>query len=72
MWASARHVEINPPPAHKVSAEPEIKVVERKPGDEFVILACDGIWDVMSRFILFSGGGRGELRKERDFSTHVN
>lgn len=36
------------PEEQKVSAEPEIKVVERKPEDEFVILACDGIWDVMS------------------------
>jgi len=32
----------------QVSAEPEIKVVQRNSGDEFVILACDGIWDVMS------------------------
>jgi serine/threonine protein phosphatase PrpC len=36
----------------QVSAEPEIKIVDRAPGDEFVILACDGIWDVMSRFFI--------------------
>lgn len=32
----------------QVSGEPDIKFVERAAGDEFVILACDGIWDVMS------------------------
>ncbi len=31
-----------------VSAEPEITCIERHPEDEFLILACDGIWDVMS------------------------
>lgn len=36
------------PEEQQVSAEPEIKVQDRVPGDEFVILACDGIWDVMS------------------------
>eukprot|EP00658_Telonema_sp_P-2_P016448 TRINITY_DN16388_c0_g1_i2.p1 TRINITY_DN16388_c0_g1~~TRINITY_DN16388_c0_g1_i2.p1 ORF type:complete len:290 (-),score=63.03 TRINITY_DN16388_c0_g1_i2:376-1245(-) len=32
----------------QVSPEAEIKIVERSPKDEFLILACDGIWDVMS------------------------
>ncbi|KAH9426570.1 Protein phosphatase 1B [Dermatophagoides pteronyssinus] len=32
-----------------VSPEPEITIVERDPSaDEFLILACDGIWDVMN------------------------
>ena len=31
-----------------VSPEPEILVQERSDGDEFLVLACDGIWDVMS------------------------
>ena len=31
-----------------VSAEPELTCIERHPEDEFVLLACDGIWDVMS------------------------
>lgn len=30
-----------------VSPEPEVTVIERKPNDEFLILACDGIWDVI-------------------------
>mmetsp|Transcript_12820 Transcript_12820/g.20733 ORF Transcript_12820/g.20733 Transcript_12820/m.20733 type:complete len:329 (+) Transcript_12820:184-1170(+) len=31
----------------QVSAEPEISLYERKPNDQFVLVACDGIWDVM-------------------------
>jgi protein phosphatase 1B len=31
-----------------VSPEPEIGVIERTDKDEFIVLACDGIWDVMS------------------------
>lgn len=30
-----------------VSPEPEVTVIERKKNDEFLILACDGIWDVI-------------------------
>lgn len=38
-----------PPESQQVSAEPEIRVVERSPGaDQFLVLACDGIWDVMT------------------------
>ncbi|XP_068161529.1 protein phosphatase 1bb isoform X1 [Antennarius striatus] len=37
------------PTEQLVSPEPEVCVLERSPeGDEFVVLACDGIWDVMS------------------------
>ncbi|GBG25566.1 Protein phosphatase 1B [Hondaea fermentalgiana] len=32
----------------QVSAEPDVSVIARKPTDQFVLLACDGIWDVMS------------------------
>lgn len=31
-----------------VSPEPEVTVIERGPKDEFLVLACDGIWDVMN------------------------
>ena len=31
-----------------VSAEPELTCIGRSPDDEFLVLACDGIWDVMS------------------------
>lgn len=31
-----------------VSPEPEIYVERRTPEDEFLIIACDGIWDVIS------------------------
>eukprot|EP00897_Mesotaenium_endlicherianum_P003802 jgi/Mesen1/344/ME982939C10583 len=31
-----------------VIAEPEVVVRDRAPADEFVILASDGLWDVMS------------------------
>lgn len=31
-----------------VSPEPEVLKVERNPADEFLVLACDGVWDVMS------------------------
>lgn len=31
-----------------VSAEPEVKTVQLSDDDEFIVLACDGIWDCMS------------------------
>ncbi|XP_062867208.1 protein phosphatase, Mg2+/Mn2+ dependent, 1Nb (putative) isoform X2 [Trichomycterus rosablanca] len=31
-----------------VSPEPEVSVVERSPADEFIVLACDGVWDTVS------------------------
>nr|CAB3265081.1 protein phosphatase 1G-like [Phallusia mammillata] len=31
-----------------ISALPDIRSVELKPGDEFMVLACDGIWNVLS------------------------
>lgn len=32
----------------QVSAEPDIKIEERNGEEEFLVIACDGIWDVMS------------------------
>jgi len=37
-----------PPSGQMITAEPDIKQVELKPDDEFIILACDGIWDCLS------------------------
>lgn len=38
-----------PPEKQQVSCEPDIFVYERKHAeDQFIVLACDGIWDVMS------------------------
>ena len=40
--------ETQPAERQAVTAFPEIRAFERNAADEFVILACDGIWDVMS------------------------
>jgi len=37
-----------PEHAQKVSAEADITIFERSAEDEFIVLACDGIWDVVS------------------------
>eukprot|EP00755_Sulcionema_specki_P019163 Sspe_Gene.68738::Locus_40526_Transcript_2_2_Confidence_0.667_Length_1275::g.68738::m.68738/K14803/PTC2_3; protein phosphatase PTC2/3 len=37
-----------PPTAQAISAEPEVVATRLLPEDEFLVLACDGIWDVMS------------------------
>ena len=34
--------------AQKVSVEPDVTACKRSEDSAFVILACDGIWDVMS------------------------
>ena len=31
-----------------VSPEPDVKVVKRAPTDEFIVNACDGIWDCIT------------------------
>eukprot|EP01062_Namystynia_karyoxenos_P007292 TRINITY_DN12563_c1_g1_i1.p1 TRINITY_DN12563_c1_g1~~TRINITY_DN12563_c1_g1_i1.p1 ORF type:complete len:704 (+),score=237.13 TRINITY_DN12563_c1_g1_i1:121-2112(+) len=33
------------PEAQAVSVAPENKIIERSPDDEFILVACDGIWD---------------------------
>ncbi|KAH9509315.1 Protein phosphatase 1B [Bulinus truncatus] len=43
-----KNVEGKGPCEQLVSPEPEIFVEERNPDDQFMVLACDGIWDVMS------------------------
>jgi len=37
-----------PPSAQVITAEPDILVETIHPEDEFMILACDGVWDIMS------------------------
>ena len=34
--------------AQVVTANPEVRKMELTPDDEFIVLACDGIWDVLS------------------------
>lgn len=36
------------PEKQKISVAPDVSTIDRNPHDEFIILACDGIWDVMS------------------------
>ncbi|XP_005095194.2 protein phosphatase 1B isoform X1 [Aplysia californica] len=43
-----KNVEGMGPCEQLVSPEPEIFVEERNPDDQFMVLACDGIWDVMT------------------------
>ena len=36
-----------PPAQQLVSPEPEVDILERCEEDQFVLLACDGVWDVL-------------------------
>eukprot|EP00039_Didymoeca_costata_P007957 m.105751 g.105751 ORF g.105751 m.105751 type:complete len:366 (+) comp13889_c0_seq2:279-1376(+) len=36
------------PQMQQITAAPDVFIVERRVGDRFLVLACDGIWDVMS------------------------
>ena len=36
------------PEAQIVTACPEVRTQQLQPGDEFLLLACDGIWDVLT------------------------
>mmetsp|Transcript_95417 Transcript_95417/g.269628 ORF Transcript_95417/g.269628 Transcript_95417/m.269628 type:complete len:404 (+) Transcript_95417:46-1257(+) len=37
-----------PPTDQLIVATPDVRVFPREPSDEFVLVACDGVWDVMS------------------------
>lgn len=44
-----KNVEGRGPCEQLVSPEPEVSVMDRdEERDEFLVLACDGVWDVMS------------------------
>nr|XP_046267264.1 protein phosphatase, Mg2+/Mn2+ dependent, 1Nb (putative) [Scatophagus argus] len=45
---SYKGAENRAPSQQMVSPEPEVCVVERSPADEFLVLACDGVWDTIS------------------------
>lgn len=45
---SYKTAEWRPVTEQMVSPEPEVSVVERSPADEFLVLACDGVWDIVS------------------------
>ncbi|XP_013395511.1 protein phosphatase 1B [Lingula anatina] len=48
-----KNVEGMGPCEQLVSPEPEIYVEDRNEKDEFLVLACDGVWDVMSNEDLY-------------------
>lgn len=39
--------ELLPPHKQMVSAEPDIRVIPRDPTDDYLLFACDGIWDAI-------------------------
>ncbi|KAJ4899681.1 Protein phosphatase 2C 3 [Raphanus sativus] len=58
-----------------VSSEPEVTVTDRTEEDEFLILASDGLWDVVTNeaacamvhmYLNKRGGGRGRRRETQD------
>ena len=68
------------PQHQKVSCHPDIHVVERAPEDDVLILACDGLWDVMTseeavemvRDIYDSGEGNMKLVAEEMADLALN
>lgn len=40
--------EALPPQKQQITVMPDVTILSRSPEDQFLLLACDGIWDVMS------------------------
>jgi len=55
---------------HFVSAEPHIKQVELTPEDQFLVMACDGLWDKLSYEDVV--GAVSRLRKEGKNATDIS
>lgn len=65
------HASCRSPSEQMVSPAPEVMCVPRSPGDEFLILGTDGVWDVLTNQVLFSKRGAGccmknQIRKNKD------
>lgn len=55
--------------AHFVSAEPHVFQAELTPQDQFVVMACDGLWDKLNYEDVINTVTR--LRKESKTSTEI-
>lgn len=58
-----------------VIAHPEVEHTVITPGDDFLLLACDGVWDVMSNqdaveFLLRALGDHNDLERALKQSVH--
>lgn len=51
-YKQLKHLE---PEAQIITAEPDITIYDIEDGDEFFILACDGIWDCLTNQQAVSG-----------------
>lgn len=67
-----KNVDGKGPTEQLVSPEPEFYIIERKPEeDEFLILACDGVWDVMSNEEICEFV-KGRMKVTQDLETTAN
>lgn len=62
--------------AHVVSATPEITQISLERDDEFIVIACDGLFDVMSneevvRFVRDSIGRSGRLKNASEIAAEL-
>lgn len=62
-----------PPNQQMVIACPDVTIVERNEADDFVVLACDGIFDVMpnSELIKFIGTQLAKTNNLKKICNHV-